>query len=141
MTFEELVYLEQRHRFAAKLRAIETPDPLQGSAWHYDGDAAREARIALVQRQRRIDSTKPELLPYDEFLDSPYWIWLSLWMKGLVEYYCEGCERKFPSEKGLDVHHKTYTHRGFEFPDHLDDLIVLCRACHRRRHFPAGGRR
>ncbi|HEY6371528.1 MAG TPA: hypothetical protein VIX37_13190, partial [Candidatus Sulfotelmatobacter sp.] len=31
---------------------------------------------------------------------------------------------------------KTYAHRGYEYPDHLDDLEVLCADCHHAKHFP-----
>ncbi len=35
------------------------------------------------------------------------------------------------SSVGLNVHHRTYQRIGNE---RLDDLIVLCRACHERHH-------
>jgi len=139
MSLEEIVYHEQRNRFADALAKINAEhDEDDGS--DYDAEVARVARIALVERQRRIDTTKPELLPYDEFLDSPYWIGLSIWLKGRADYRCQHCRRRpYPIGKGLEVHHKTYAHRGFEDPDHLDDLIVLCRTCHKRQHFPQEG--
>ena len=58
----EALYIEYRNRFHDRLRAIDVRDPLEGSSWKYDADAAREARIALVERQRRIESTSPHLL-------------------------------------------------------------------------------
>lgn len=142
----ESLYIEYRNRFHDRLRSIDIRDPLAGSSWKYDADAAREARIALVERQRRIESTAPHLLAYDEFLDSLYWVCLSDWMKYQVNYHCQSCGKRpkvnygpraslLPSQgRGLNVHHKTYAHRGFEYPDHLDDLEVLCRSCHSRRH-------
>jgi hypothetical protein len=137
----EALYIEYRNRFHDRLRAIDVRDPLEGSSWKYDADAAREARIALVERQRRIESTSPHLLTYDEFLDSLYWVCLSDWMKYQVNYHCQSCGIRPRSKRGalsfghgLNVHHKTYAHRGFEYPDHLDDLEVLCRGCHSRKH-------
>ena len=35
----------------------------------------------------------------------------------------------------LHVHHKTYVRRGLEWRN-LDDLIVLCHACHEEAHKP-----
>jgi hypothetical protein len=140
--YNEFAYMEYRGRFHKKVQAVDNPDPLAGSSWKYDSDEAREARIALIERQRRIESTPPHLLAYDEFLDSLYWVWLSDWMKYAADYRCQSCGIR-PRAKhrcalsfgeGLNVHHKTYAHRGFEYPDHLDDLEVLCRACHSRKH-------
>lgn len=133
----DAVYIKYRSRFHDRLRAIDNPDPLAGSSWRYDADAARQARIALVERQRRIESTHPAQLAYDEFLDSLYWVCLSDWIKYVAGYRCQSCRRKYGAlsqGRGLNVHHKTYAHRGFEYPDHLDDLEVLCRDCHSRTH-------
>lgn len=99
----------------------------------YDNVACLKAKYDLIARFNRTVNTHPAELPYAEFLESPYWLALSEWIKNLVEWTCEGCEvRGYCC--GLDVHHKTYEHRGFEFPDHLEDLEVLCRDCHKKRH-------
>ncbi len=36
------------------------------------------------------------------------------------------------STTNVDVHHKSYERLGYEF---LDDMVVLCRRCHRAEHF------
>jgi 5-methylcytosine-specific restriction endonuclease McrA len=44
-----------------------------------------------------------------------------------ANYRCEECG----SPWGLQVHHKTYERLGNET---LDDLVCLCRDCHRKKH-------
>jgi hypothetical protein len=52
---------------------------------------------------------------------------------------CEECGRREP----LELHHRTYTHPCFDWGDHslpifgletTDNLVALCRECHRSRH-------
>src|SRR5262252_6274601 len=65
-------------------------------------------------------------MPYSAFLLTSYWAELSAMLKAAVDWKCERCgqcpERR---STGLHVHHKTYAHRGREYPDHLNDLEVL----------------
>ena len=121
-------------RFAYRLEAInDAPD--------YDCDVARGARVQCIKRYRRIMESHPSELAYDEFLDSPYWLALAEEVKRLVDYVCQRCRRRpWPVSKGLEVHHKTYAHRGFEVEGYFGDLEVLCRACHRRKHGISPGR-
>jgi 5-methylcytosine-specific restriction endonuclease McrA len=115
------------------LREIEGIDALF-FAGGMSSEARDEARRRAIIRRRRILSAPPAELPYDEFLDSPYWIGLSEWLKQSVAWRCRrrGCGRFL--YRGLQVHHKTYAHRGLEYPDHLDDLEVLCPDCHKQTH-------
>lgn len=133
--------MDYKRRFADQLERLEYEYGPHRKALEprseYDAEAAGAARVRLVERLRRIETTAPGDLPYDEFLDSPYWLELSQWLKWIGEYICEGCGQCL--YKGLEVHHKTYAHRGDEYPDHLDDLEVLCRDCHQRRHPETGG--
>jgi hypothetical protein len=77
----------------------------------------------------------PSKLPYADFLRCEYWLSLAAYLKFHATFTCKECGAKpFPLGQGLAVHHKTYAHRGFEYPDHLDDLEVLCHACHGQRH-------
>ncbi len=72
-------------------------------------------------------------LPYGEFLKTSYWrsVRLAVFRKrGLV---CGTCGVK---RGRVDVHHRTYKNHGHELL-HLDDLIVLCRACHMGAHSQA----
>lgn len=68
-------------------------------------------------------------LPYHAFLSTQYWDIVRQYKIELAGGKCERCG----SNKRLHVHHLTYKHRGEEFR-HLDDLMVLCRSCHREVH-------
>ena len=78
-------------------------------------------------------AAKVKALPYKEFLKSEYW---QLVRVAVFEResgaYCHWC-----GQGGADIHHKTYAHHGMEHK-HLDDLVVMCRDCHRIHH--TGGR-
>lgn len=64
---------------------------------------------------------------YRLFLKSPFWIELSTKKRGLVGK-CEKCGDK----DRLQCHHWRYPKNWFDAT--LDDLVVLCRACHRKAH-------
>ena len=108
-------------------------EPEEGEVW--DSERAGELRKEAVERNRRIMDTDPRKLPYEDFLWSDYWLDLSERLKHEAGYRCQLCGRLHASTgKGLQVHHKTYVHRGFEDPEHLGDLVVVCDSCHRRIH-------
>lgn len=69
-------------------------------------------------------------LPYDEFLQTPYWIAVSEHAKA-EQPWCVLCTE--PMDGPLEVHHRTYQHRGSEWL-HLGDLTVLCGDCHQTFH-------
>jgi hypothetical protein len=68
-------------------------------------------------------------MPYDEFLRSGYWADVRAKVLERDGHRCQGCG----ATKGLQVHHHTYAHHGDE-ARHLEDLVSVCRACHRRQH-------
>lgn len=70
---------------------------------------------------------------YAEFLQSLYWEILSNSMKVLAKGQCRLCGSNGDSST-LNVHHLTYDHVGEEYPDHLEDLIVICKHCHEEVH-------
>lgn len=71
-------------------------------------------------------------LSYEAFLGSAYWECIRLYKLKQAGYSCSLCN----SKKGLNVHHRTYTHHGLEhkriYAD--QDLIVLCKDCHAKFH-------
>ena len=73
-----------------------------------------------------LDSKILRSMPYDEFLKTPYWLAVSACVKA-HNPWCALCTEPFAEP--LEVHHRTYVHRGSEWK-HLDDLTVLCRDCH-----------
>lgn len=68
-------------------------------------------------------------MPYKEFLRTPYWRIISAFEKYEAGRRCAICG----STKMLNVHHKTYIHHGSEAV-HLDDLVTVCRECHKAIH-------
>lgn len=77
------------------------------------------------------DFYKPELekMPYKLFLETTYWQILKQITAYTWDYECAVCT----SKKNLQVHHRTYAHRGHEHL-HMKDLILLCAECHGRAH-------
>jgi len=71
-------------------------------------------------------------LPYSRFLQSEYWAWVRDAVIDLDGPQCTLCSRTGSPE----VHHLEYINHGYEHL-HAEDLVVLCRRCHRRihRHF------
>jgi 5-methylcytosine-specific restriction endonuclease McrA len=68
-------------------------------------------------------------LSYKMFLTTPYWKEVSQLAKRKAKFSCQLCG----SKENLNVHHKTYEHKGTEI-NHLEDLIVLCQNCHSKFH-------
>jgi hypothetical protein len=68
-------------------------------------------------------------IPYEKFLLDGYWGDVRAAVLERDENQCQLCL----SESCLQVHHKTYEHRGLEHI-YLDDLITLCVSCHQKFH-------
>lgn len=68
-------------------------------------------------------------MDYSAFLASPYWLMIRDVIFSVRGRACECCS----STEGLRVHHKSYEYRGKE-ASHLEDLQVLCDACHAKEH-------
>lgn len=69
-------------------------------------------------------------MKYQDFLKTPYWAGIALFVRKRDGKKCSVCGRK---DGILDVHHKTYDHHGDEL-HHLDDLSCVCRECHAKEH-------
>lgn len=71
-------------------------------------------------------------MSYKDFLDTPYWEGITLFIKKRAGYKCEKCNKSGI----LDVHHKTYINHGQEHIKSIarNDLILLCRECHEKEH-------
>lgn len=65
---------------------------------------------------------------YTQWLKSPKWKSTAK-LKRLTKPYCERCG----THEQLEVHHTTYDHLGIEVL-YLDELVVLCSACHMYEH-------
>jgi hypothetical protein len=70
-------------------------------------------------------------MPYRQFLQTRYWQAI----RRYVVYRKKVCDLCYSSDN-LNVHHKTYARHGLEhFADVvLNDLTLLCRACHAKFH-------
>lgn len=66
---------------------------------------------------------------YNRFLQSDYWKQVREWILQRDNYTCQSCG----ATTYLQVHHLTYEHHGEEHL-HPEDLITLCRDCHKRAH-------
>lgn len=69
------------------------------------------------------------LLPYRQFLNTEYWQLIRKAAIHNADYRCEMCN----TSNRLEVHHRTYKHRGYEFR-HKEDLTVVCHSCHASHH-------
>jgi hypothetical protein len=65
---------------------------------------------------------------YAAFLRSEYWKHVQEAVAVRDDGKCRRC-----GARGLQVHHKTYEHKGEEL-EHLEDLELLCAACHAFEH-------
>lgn len=69
-------------------------------------------------------------LPYEDYLRTPWW---NAIRKERMEMDGHTCTRCGKSHVRLEVHHKTYGHKGAEAL-HMGDLTTLCSDCHRIVH-------
>jgi hypothetical protein len=74
-------------------------------------------------------SLKLAAMSYEKFLKTSYWDIIRKYKLYKSKFKCSLCDK----DGMLHVHHKTYEHHGEEH-NNLDDLIVLCKACHEKFH-------
>ena len=70
-----------------------------------------------------------KMMPYKDFLKTPYWKTVSEKKRREVNYRCQICNLNGK----LSVHHRTYNFHGYEHL-HLKELVVLCDECHKTHH-------
>jgi 5-methylcytosine-specific restriction endonuclease McrA len=71
---------------------------------------------------------------YLEYLDSPEWWQIRRDAMRRAQFRCEREKPGDPRHEGpLEVHHRHYATLGCE---RLEDVEVLCRACHRAKRIP-----
>jgi 5-methylcytosine-specific restriction endonuclease McrA len=88
--------------------------------WEIDRQWSQyKPRLIISQHDRRYR--------YDQYLRSQQW---DLIRKQVRTKYKNTCQECFKAGK-VEVHHKTYERIGAE---HLDDLVALCRTCHKALH-------
>ena len=91
--------------------------------------AREEVKNSINYIGRDIVKEYANSLDYRDYLKTPYWKLVSALVKRKANYKCQLCG----SEYDLNVHHRSYKHRGEEI-FYLEDLIVLCYDCHQKFH-------
>lgn len=66
---------------------------------------------------------------YSEFLASKYWYLVRQMVLKRDNFKCIVCSET----KNLQIHHNTYKNH-FKEHKHLDDLMTLCKECHKQHH-------
>ena len=75
------------------------------------------------------DNLTPRQKNYRNYLTTPKWHEKRMErIEEYDDYTCQGCGKRFEDERGLEVHHIDYHHKGDELVG--DDLVSLCRRCH-----------
>lgn len=87
-----------------------------------------------VESNKEYTEEELRFMPYDEFLKTAYWLRFRALAIKRASYKCDECK----SKRNLHVHHLTYERRGCEA---IDDVVVLCKHCHAKRHGKEGGKR
>lgn len=93
------------------------------------GVKASKKKIRFLPDPPQKDKTKSPKENYNIFLQSDYW-------KKVRQIKIEQTGRKCQicgSRKELSVHHNSYAHH-YQEHKHLEDLVVLCRNCHKKFH-------
>lgn len=82
-----------------------------------------------VEKARSIWGFGLQLMSYDSYLRTPYWLLIRAAKIDMANNQCEDCG----SRKNLQVHHLTYEFRGREH-ENTDCIIAVCERCHKDRH-------
>lgn len=78
-------------------------------------------------RRRRREARRERQREYRRYLRSDTWKQNRAPALARAGSLCEDCGAR----RGLEVHHRTYVHKGAERPE---DLVALCPQCHKARH-------
>jgi hypothetical protein len=76
----------------------------------------------LASQRREVERLRS--LPYSEYLKSEHWQEVRKSALKRARYRCQVCNK---ADSILNVHHRTYEHRGEEY---AADVVVLCEDCH-----------
>ena len=98
------------------------------------GGTQQERQVAIMLSNLALSYTDRQFdhfanMPYRAFLRTKYWKMVRQIVL-LVNPSCVLCD----SRHNLNVHHKRYSHHGWEHLWLERDLIVLCQDCHKRHH-------
>ena len=71
---------------------------------------------------------------YTEYLKSDKWKKIAAARMKIDNYTCAGCGCKGTAVNPLEVHHLSYTHLYHEETRIYEDLVCVCRGCHKNLH-------
>jgi hypothetical protein len=83
--------------------------------------------------QKYVNDIYPKNIPerYDDYRQTPWWIYLSTQFKKIIGH-CQFSD-EHPKDR-LEVHHYSYKYYGRE-ANHEEDLLCLCHSCHNGNHW------
>ena len=97
----------------------------------YFAEWKKFCKFAVEICSHRENMTKEE---YRQLLNSDYWKGYSYSLIKERNFTCEDCGRRFYGQRNkLQVHHLRYRDAN-PWSYSPDELVVLCDACHRKRH-------
>lgn len=123
------------HQLAWVLTNLKRQGLVKNPEWSTWCLASTESSVA---RSEVPDAPSPERLiqlrrmPYRLYLMTPEWKRVR---DAALRENGYACSLDISHKEGLEVHHRSYENRGTERPN---DLLVLCRACHRLHHAEYG---
>ena len=100
-----------------------------GRLFHYPVTWCNRDTMKPIFPQPSQTVQRLRLMPYDQYLQTPYWRAVSAWMRAKFKK-CEHPGCNVPSWR-CQVHHLTYERRGCELQT---DLQVLCERHHKKVH-------
>ena len=126
---------KEREQIARRVKAYETREGIVRGDIKATPAKRYWALVELIRNEDEDHDSVLRAMPYRDFLSSIYWGIIRDYALYRAKYSCALCHKTH----GLQVHHRTYEHRGSEY-NHLEDLIVLCGNCHAKFHdkLPAG---
>lgn len=93
-------------------------------------DKAAKKKAKGVKRPPYESNKELKRLSYKEFLQTKYWAHVRKLVLKRDKFVCVICK----CDVDLQVHHDTYKNH-FDELNHLEDLITLCRKCHKEHHY------
>lgn len=88
---------------------------------------AIERSLEFINDTYKIAIWQMKAMPYELYLQTDHWRHFREEALKFYQYKCQTCGKV----KVLDVHHRNYDHIGEET---FNDVIVLCRTCHKKFH-------
>jgi hypothetical protein len=86
-----------------------------------------KVKLSAYRARKAEEANYLHYMPYAEYLQTAHWKKISQKTRDRFGCRCAVCN----SDQFIQVHHRTYERRGFEWPE---DLIVLCGQCHEIYH-------